>query len=94
MICFSSLQEGITKGTTLLFAVFLFIMIFGAILMCFLRKRSANSKGQDELSGADAGACASFKSLCKSLANALTDKRMLLTIPLIAYSGLQQAFVW
>lgn len=87
-------QEGITKGATLLFSVFLFIMIFGAILMCFLRRRSVNNKGQHELSGADAGACASFKSLCKSLANALTDVRMLLTIPLIAYSGLQQAFVW
>ncbi|KAH1195129.1 UNC93-like protein 3 [Glycine max] len=87
-------QEGSTKGTTLLFIVFLFIMTFGAILMCFLRKRSANSKGQQELSGADAGACASLKSLSKSLASALSDVKMLLIIPLIAYSGLQQAFVW
>lgn len=87
-------QEGSTKGTTLLFIVFLFIMTFGAILMCFLRKRGANSKGQQELSGADAGACASLKSLSKSLASALSDVKMLLIIPLIAYSGLQQAFVW
>jgi len=69
-------------------------MTFGAILMCFLRKRGANSKGQQELSGADAGACASLKSLSKSLASALSDVKMLLIIPLIAYSGLQQAFVW
>ncbi|WVZ07355.1 hypothetical protein V8G54_020701 [Vigna mungo] len=85
---------GSTKGTTLLFIVFLFIMTFGAILMCFLRKRGVNSKGEQELSGADAGACASLKSLSKSLANALSDIKMLLIIPLIAYSGLQQAFVW
>jgi len=86
------MQGGSTKGTTLLFIVFLFIMIFGTILMCFLRKRSVNSKGEQELS--DAGACASLKSLSKSLANALSDIKMLLLIPLIAYSGLQQAFVW
>ncbi|CAJ1866119.1 unnamed protein product [Sphenostylis stenocarpa] len=87
-------QEGSTKGTTLLFIVFLFIMTFGAILMCFLRQRSVNTKGEQELSGADAGACASLKSLSKSLASALSDIKMLLIIPLIAYSGLQQAFVW
>ncbi|CAK8543746.1 unnamed protein product [Lathyrus sativus] len=33
-------QGGSTKGTTLLFVVFLFVMTFGAILMCFLHKRS------------------------------------------------------
>lgn len=88
------MQGGSTKGTTLLFIVFLFIMTFGAILMCFLRKRGVNSKGEQELSGADAGASASLKSLSKSLANALSDIKMLLIIPLIAYSGLQQAFVW
>ncbi|KAK7396509.1 hypothetical protein VNO78_17562 [Psophocarpus tetragonolobus] len=85
-------QAGITKGTTLLFVVFLFIMTFGAILMVFLRKRSVNGKGEQEL--ADAGACASLKTLSKSLASALSDIKMLLAIPLIAYSGLQQAFVW
>ncbi|KAL2344971.1 hypothetical protein Fmac_006256 [Flemingia macrophylla] len=87
-------QEGMSKRSTLLFVVFLFIMTFGAILMCFLRKRGVNSKGQHELSGADVGACASLKSLSKSLVNALSDVKMLLIIPLIAYSGLQQAFVW
>ncbi|KAK7336971.1 hypothetical protein VNO77_17525 [Canavalia gladiata] len=87
-------QGGSTKGTTLLFVVFVCVMIFGAILMCFLCKRSVNSKGQNELSGEDAVECSSFKSLSRSLTGALTDVKMLLIIPLIAYSGLQQAFVW
>ncbi|KAK7284214.1 hypothetical protein RJT34_18956 [Clitoria ternatea] len=87
-------KEGSTKGTTLLFVVFLVVMAFGTTLMCFLHKRSVNIKGQNELSGADAGACSSIKSLSRSLASALSDVKMLLVIPLIAYSGLQQAFVW
>ncbi|KAF1880950.1 hypothetical protein Lal_00022980 [Lupinus albus] len=87
-------KEGSTNGTTLLFVVFLFVMSFGSILMCFLSKRSGNTKGENELSGADAGLYASLKSLSKSLTNALSDVRMLLIIPLIAYSGLQQVFVW
>lgn len=62
--------------------------------MCFLNKRSGNSKGEYELSGADAGVYASLKSLSRSLTSALSDVRMLLIIPLFAYSGLQQAFVW
>ncbi|XP_019456320.1 PREDICTED: UNC93-like protein 3 [Lupinus angustifolius] len=87
-------QAGSTNGTTLLFIVFLFVMSFGAILMCFLSKRAGNSKGENELLGADAGLYASLKSLSRSLTSALSDVRMLLIIPLIAYSGLQQAFVW
>ncbi|CAK8543745.1 unnamed protein product [Lathyrus sativus] len=79
-------QGGSTKGTTLLFVVFLFVMTFGAILMCFLHKRSGNSN--------DAGESKSLKSLCSSLTSALSDVKMLLIIPLMAYSGLQQAFVW
>lgn len=90
----SSLQEGSTNGTTLLFVVFLFVMSFGAILMFFLRKRSGTSKGEHEPSGADAGQYSSLKSLSRSLTGALSDVKMLLIIPLIAYSGLQQAFVW
>ncbi|XP_027349883.1 UNC93-like protein 3 isoform X2 [Abrus precatorius] len=86
-------QGGSTNGTTLLFVVFLCVMTFGAILMCFLRKRSVTSKGH-ELSGGEAVENSSFKSLYRSLTSALTDVKMLLIIPLIAYSGLQQAFVW
>ncbi|CAI8614475.1 unnamed protein product [Vicia faba] len=87
-------QGGSTKGTTLLFVVFLFVMSFGAILMCFLHKRSGNSKEGYGHSEADAGESKSLKSLCRSLTSALSDAKMLLIIPLMAYSGLQQAFVW
>jgi hypothetical protein len=69
-------------------------MTFGAILMCFLHKRSGNSKEGYKDSEANAGESKSLKSLCKSLTRALSDVKMLLIIPLIAYSGLQQAFVW
>ncbi|XP_057438432.1 UNC93-like protein 3 [Lotus japonicus] len=89
-------KEGSTNGATLLFAVLLFVMTFGAILIFFLRKRSDNSKGTYEHSEAGGGACeySSLKSLCRSLTSALFDVKMLLIIPLITYSGLQQAFVW
>lgn len=69
-------------------------MALGVILMCFLSKRTGNGKEEEELSDAGVGVYSSLKSLSKSLANSLSDVRMLLTIPLIAYSGLQQAFVW
>lgn len=69
-------------------------MTFGAILMCFLHKRSGNSKEGYEHSESDAAESKSLKSLCSSLTNALSDVKMLLIIPLMAYSGLQQAFVW
>ncbi|KAL1313582.1 hypothetical protein HN51_040156 [Arachis hypogaea] len=85
-------QEGTTNGTTVLFVIFLCVMTFGAVLMFFLTNRSGNSKEEYEFSGA--GVCSSIKSLSRSLTSALSDVRMLLTIPLIAYSGLQQAFVW
>ncbi|XP_057438431.1 UNC93-like protein 3 [Lotus japonicus] len=90
-------KEGRTNGRTSLFAVLLFVMTFGAILIFFLRKRSDNnSKGKCEHSGdgGGAGEHSSLKSLCRSLTSALFDVKMLLIIPLITYSGLQQAFVW
>ncbi|XP_057438435.1 UNC93-like protein 3 [Lotus japonicus] len=87
-------KEGSTNGATLLFVVFLCVMAFGAILMCFLRKLSENSKREYDHSGAGASEHSSLKSLCRSLTSALSDVKMLLIIPLMAYSGLQQAFVW
>ncbi|KAF7818516.1 UNC93-like protein 3 [Senna tora] len=86
-------QEGSTRGTTLLFIVFLSVMVLGVVLMCFLTKSTGN-KGEEEQLDAGVGVYSSLKSLSKSLANSLSDVRMLLIIPLIAYSGLQQAFVW
>lgn len=87
-------QEGSTKGTTLLFVVFLCIMAIGVVLMCLLSRRTGNNKEEGKLSDADVDVYSSLKSLFKSLANSFSDVRMLLIIPLIAYSGLQQAFVW
>lgn len=92
LFCFTSLQEGSTSGTTLLFVVFLCSMTLGTILMCFLTKR--NNNREDGLPDSSVGLYSTVVSLSKSLITLLFDVRMLLTIPLIAYSGLQQAFVW
>ncbi|KAJ7977095.1 UNC93-like protein 3 [Quillaja saponaria] len=86
-------KEGSTSGTTLLFIVFLFSMTLGTILMCFLSKNSGNEKQVGQSDAADS-VYSSLISLPKLLSRTLSDVRMLLIIPLIAYSGLQQAFVW
>ncbi|XP_062005266.1 UNC93-like protein 3 [Rosa rugosa] len=82
---------GSTNGTTLLFSVFLVSMTLGTILMCFLNKRGI--KGE-EAQGSSPNFYASVVSLSKTVIRPLYDVRMLLIIPLMAYSGLQQAFVW
>ncbi|KAK4281384.1 hypothetical protein QN277_012886 [Acacia crassicarpa] len=87
-------QGGSTKGTTLLFIVFLCVMALGVALMCLLSRRTGNKEEVEELSDTDVGVYSSLKSLSKSLAISISDVRMLLIIPLISYSGLQQAFVW
>ncbi|XP_009414397.2 UNC93-like protein 3 [Musa acuminata AAA Group] len=80
-------KEGDTvTGKNLLFTIFLCCVVLGIILMCFLSKRD-----NKEISLATNS---SFGSILKSVVAPLFDKRMLLIIPLIAYSGLQQAFVW
>lgn len=100
---FQILQEGqSTTGTTLLFSVFLGSMTLGTILMCFLHKRDIRGevikgediKGEEDLKMPYADCSSSIVSLLKSVLSPLCDKRMLLIIPLFAYSGLQQAFVW
>ena len=92
LFCITLLQEGSTSGTTLLFVVFLCSMTLGTILMCFLTKRNHNAEEGSQDSSV--GLYSTVVSLSKSLITLLFDARMLLTIPLIAYSGLQQAFVW
>ena len=91
-VLFQILQGGSTSGTTVLFIVFLFIMSIGTVLMCFLHK--GHIKGEES---PDTGAVSFFSSVVsasKMVMKPLSDKRMLLIIPLFAYSGLQQAFVW
>ncbi|KAI3854839.1 hypothetical protein MKW92_013985 [Papaver armeniacum] len=85
-------NEGSTTGTTLLFVVFLGFMTFGSLLMCFLSKR--DDDGRDRGTPKSSTFLDSVVSLWDLVVAPLLDKRMLLIIPLIAYSGLQQAFVW
>lgn len=84
-------EGGTTSGTTLLLIVFLISMTLGTVLMCFLSKRNGK---EERLEGSDDTFSSSVGSLVKSMLNLLLDIRILLVIPLLAYSGLQQAFVW
>ncbi|XP_010922380.1 UNC93-like protein 3 isoform X2 [Elaeis guineensis] len=77
--------DGVT-GKNLLFTVFLGCMVLGITLMCFLSKRDDN--------GGSLSMNSSLASVLKSAFALLLDRRVLLVIPLLAYSGLQQAFVW
>ncbi|KAK3140028.1 hypothetical protein QOZ80_5AG0394390 [Eleusine coracana subsp. coracana] len=77
---------GSVTGKNLLFVVFLGCMIVGIVLMCLLSKRDEK--------GDNAPTHSSFGAMLKYIVAPLKDRRMLLIIPLIAYSGLQQAFVW
>ncbi|RWR76801.1 UNC93-like protein 3 [Cinnamomum micranthum f. kanehirae] len=73
-----------TTGTTLLFSVFLGSMTLGTVLMCFLSGRDI--KGEDR-NMPYASFSSSVLSLLKSVISPLCSKRMLLIIPLLAYSG-------
>lgn len=85
-------KDGDSTGATMLFFVFLCILTFGCILMCFLRRKDGII---DEQSKESSVSCVSFVvSVAKTVVKPLFDIRILLIIPLFAYSGLQQAFVW
>ncbi|EOY07588.1 PREDICTED: UNC93-like protein 3 [Theobroma cacao] len=84
--------EGSSSNTTLLFIVFLCSMTLGTILMCFLCK--INDKEEKVSADSSVSFSSAVVSRLKSVITPLLDIRMLLIIPLIAYSGLQQAFVW
>lgn len=84
--------EGSASGTTVLFVVFLCIMTIGSILMCLLHRREVTSK--DQSNDSPKSCCSFVASVAKAVVSPLFDLRMLLIIPLLAYSGLQQAFVW
>lgn len=85
-------KGGSSSGTTTLFIVFLCTMTVGTVLMCFLSKRSC--KEEEAMDDSSPSFCSSVLSLSKAFVKLLLDRRILLIIPLIAYSGLQQAFVW
>ncbi|KAM0003184.1 putative UNC93-like protein 3, plant [Helianthus debilis subsp. tardiflorus] len=84
--------EGSTSGTTLLFTVFLGSMTLGTVLMSFLNKRDGEeTEGEKDSS---LGFYTLLVSLWKQVMTPLCDLRLVLIVPLIAFSGLQQAFVW
>ncbi|XP_077217579.1 major facilitator superfamily protein [Tasmannia lanceolata] len=91
LISLALLTTGKGGGTTLLFTVFLGSMTLGTILMCFLSKRDSE---KENLPTPSASVFSSVVPLLKLVIAPLCDKRMQLIIPLLAYSGLQQAFVW
>ncbi|KAL2509511.1 UNC93-like protein 3 [Forsythia ovata] len=84
-------KGGKTSGTTLLFVMFLCSSTLGTILMCFLSKRNGK---EEELRDSSATFSSSVVSLLRTILALLLDIRIILVIPLLAYSGLQQAFVW
>lgn len=86
------MQEGSTSGTTLLFTVFLGSMTLGTVLMAFLKKRDGEET--EEQRDSSPGFYTFVVSLWKQVITPLCDMRLLLIVPLIAFSGLQQAFVW
>lgn len=80
-------KEGDSSAdTSLLFTVFLGSMVVGTILMCLLSTRDDKWEGHPT--------SFSVGSILKSIIAPLLETRMLLIIPLLAYSGLQQSFVW
>lgn len=83
-------SDGAASGTTRLFIVYLGTMTLGIILMCFLHKRDGN-EGRKE---GTFSFHSLFSSISKSLMAPFCNIRLLLIIPLFAYSGLQQAFLW
>uniref|UniRef100_A0A1J3EDL5 UNC93-like protein 3 n=1 Tax=Noccaea caerulescens TaxID=107243 RepID=A0A1J3EDL5_NOCCA len=85
-------EEGSTSGTTLLLLVFLLSMTLGTMLMFFIRK--IDGEDGKEPVGSSVGVVDSLVSLPRMIITPLLDIRMLLIVPLLAYSGLQQAFVW
>lgn len=60
--------------------------------MCFLRK--VVNKEEKVSEDSTVRFCSAVTSTLKSVITPLLNLRMLLIIPLIAYSVLQQAFVW
>lgn len=84
--------EGKSSGTTLLFIVFLGSMSLGTILGFFLSKQ--NGTKTRLLVQMSNGSHSSFGDSLKATFVPLLDKRMLLLIPLLVYSGLEQPFVF
>ncbi|KAL6623566.1 hypothetical protein ACP70R_033445 [Stipagrostis hirtigluma subsp. patula] len=76
---------GNVTGKNMLFVVFLGCMIMGIVLMCLLSKRDEKEINSPVRS--------SFRAMLKYIVSPLKDRRMLLIIPLMAYFGLQHAFV-
>lgn len=75
----------------LLFTVFLGCMVIGIVLMCLLSRRDENRAESD---GHEPQGRSFLPDTSRSAVTPLADPRMLLLAPLLAYYGLQKAFVW
>ncbi|KAM0953295.1 putative Ion channel regulatory protein, UNC-93 [Dioscorea sansibarensis] len=79
-------KEDKVTGTGLLFTVFLICMVLGIILLFFISGRKYKAEA--------AAVHASLRSILESVFAPMLEIRVLSIIPLFAYSGLHQAFVW
>ncbi|XP_037439734.1 UNC93-like protein 3 isoform X2 [Triticum dicoccoides] len=84
-------KDGGGANKNLLFTVFLGCMVVGIVLMCLLSRRD-ESRGESD--GHEPQGRSFLADTSTSAVTPLADPRMLLLAPLLAYYGLQKAFVW
>ncbi|XP_044387239.1 UNC93-like protein 3 isoform X2 [Triticum aestivum] len=84
-------KDGGGANKNLLFTVFLGCMVVGIVPMCLLSRRD---KSRGESDGHEPQGRSFLADTSTSAVTPLADPRMLLLAPLLAYYGLQKAFVW
>lgn len=90
LISMALLRNGKDGEKNLLFTVFLGCMLIGIVLMCLLSRRDESKGGSDH----EPQECSFLRDMSRSAVAPLADPRMLLVAPILAYYGLQKAFVW
>ena len=87
--CQGSTSTETSSTTWPLLLTFLGSMSIGTFLASFLRSQGYISKSSDAVKESR-----SFSGLLSATFGMLTQKKMLLLLSLLIYSGLQQAFIW